>query len=183
MALYKLCIPTKFHFNIKDIDYHQLEKQGIKTLFFDLDNTVISYDEDTIQGENAELLKELQKTFKVVIVSNSGYKRVLTACHKEQLKFVHSAKKPLKSGFKKALLMSQSDIKSSVFIGDQLMTDVLGANRLGMQTIFVYPVKKRSDHIFTRINRRIEKNMINKIKKYEPEHYHQVIKPYVEHKS
>jgi HAD superfamily phosphatase (TIGR01668 family) len=182
MALYKLCIPDQFHFNIKDIDYIQLEKQGIKTLFFDLDNTVISYDEAIIQGEHAELLRSLQKTFKIVIVSNSGFKRVSTACKKEKFKFVHSAKKPLKSGFNKALLMSESDVQTSVFIGDQLMTDILGANRIGMISILIYPVKKRSDHLFTRMNRRIEKHIIHQIKIQEPEAYDLVIKPYVEHK-
>lgn len=183
MALYTFCNPHLFHQHVKDIDYPKLLKQGKTTLFFDLDNTIMSYDQTEIDKEMLLFIRELETNFKVVIVSNSGFKRVSKACEKHKLLFIHSAKKPFKKGFKRALKAANSTVSESVFIGDQLMTDVLGSNKMGMTSILVFPLKKRSDHIFTRINRRLEKYMIKKIKKHDLNSYNQTLKRYVETKQ
>jgi HAD superfamily phosphatase (TIGR01668 family) len=183
MALYTFCNPHLFHQHVKDIDYTKLLKQGKTTLFFDLDNTIMSYDQTEIDKEMLLFIRELETNFKVVIVSNSGFKRVSKACEKHKLLFIHSAKKPFKKGFKRALKAANSTVSESVFIGDQLMTDVLGSNKMGMTSILVFPLKKRSDHIFTRINRRLEKYMIKKIKKHDLNSYNQTLKRYVETKQ
>jgi uncharacterized protein len=81
-----------------------------------------------------------------------------------KLPFIHHAKKPFKSGFLKALHMTSTQPSEAVMIGDQLMTDTLGANRLKLSTILVKSVKRRSDHFFTKINRKIEKAMLKKLK-------------------
>jgi HAD superfamily phosphatase (TIGR01668 family) len=180
MALYPYCIPNFYVDSIKEIDYSLLKKQGKTTLFFDLDNTIMSYDETTIAHDISIFLTSLLKDFDIVIVSNSGFQRVSKACKESNLNFIHSAKKPLKIGFNKALRLAQSKAEHTVFIGDQLMTDILGSNRLGMTSILVFPVKKRSDHIFTRINRKLEKHMIKKIMKFEYKRYDTILRAYVE---
>jgi HAD superfamily phosphatase (TIGR01668 family) len=183
MALYTYCNPHLFHQHIKDIEYDKLLKQGKTTLFFDLDNTVMSYDQTEIDEEMLVFLRTLEKNFKIVIVSNSGYKRVSFACEPHAIPFIHSAKKPFKRGFKRALQKASSTVSESVFIGDQLMTDVLGSNKMGMTSILVFPLKKRSDHVFTRINRRLEKYMIKKIKTHDLKSYNNTLKAYVETKQ
>lgn len=183
MALYTYCNPNAFYQHVKDIDYPILLKQGKTTLFFDLDNTIISYDETEINALMLNFLRDLQTKFKVVIVSNSGFKRVSKACQPHDFTFIHSAKKPFKRGFNRALKASNSTVSESVFIGDQLMTDVLGSNKMGMTSILIFPLKKRSDHMFTRMNRRLEKHMIKQIKKYDIQSYNQTLKRYVETKQ
>ena len=180
MALYQYCIPNFYYESITHIDYPLLKKQGKSTLFFDLDNTIMSYDETLISEEIYSFLSKLSNDFTIVVVSNSGFQRVSTACKSRKLKFIHSAKKPFHTGFIRALKLANATASESVFIGDQLMTDILGSNRLGFTSILVFPVKKRSDHIFTRFNRFIEKRMIKKIKTYHNESYESVLKPYVE---
>ena len=154
--------------SFQDIPYDDFKKQGIKTLFFDLDNTVMSYDEKIISTENLLFLEQLKKDFKVVIVSNSGYKRVSQACIKAGYDFIHSAKKPFKSGYKRALKKASAQVNSSLFIGDQLMTDIFGAARMNITSILVKPLKQRSDHIFTRTNRKIERMLLKKMSKKYP---------------
>ena len=183
MALYTFCNPHLFHQHIKDIDYAKLLKQGKTTLFFDLDNTVMSYDQKEIDEDIVVFLRTLEKNFKIVIVSNSGFKRVSFACEKHLIPFIHSARKPFKKGFNRALKIASSTVSESVFIGDQLMTDVLGSNKMGMTSILVFPLKKRSDHMFTRINRRLEKYMIKKIKTHDLKSYNNTLKAYVETKQ
>jgi HAD superfamily phosphatase (TIGR01668 family) len=160
MAFYKYIKPTLYASNIQDIPYEQLKKQGIHTLFFDLDNTVMSYGETLISNEIIQFLNDLKATFKIMIVSNSGFKRVSKASNHAKLEFIHSAKKPLKIGYKKALKKAACTKDKAVFIGDQFMTD---ANRMNIVSVLVKPVKQRSDHFFTRTNRKIERFVIKKM--------------------
>ena len=176
MAIYPYCIPQYYYDTVFEIPYEQLKKQGKTTLFFDLDNTIMSYDQKELEPKYVTLIKELEKTFHVVIVSNSGYSRVSHACMMHDIPFIHSARKPLKLGYKKALKVNRATSDMCVFIGDQMMTDVLGSNRMGMTSILVKPVKQKTDHILTRINRKIEKQMIKKIMKKIPNKVNEALK-------
>lgn len=176
----KKFIPFAYAKSIFDVDYENLRKQGVTTLFFDLDNTIISYDEHIIEGERLKLLEALSKTFKVLIISNSKIKRVSNAVEHTGLPYVHFATKPLKRGFKKGLKKVQSKRSEVAVIGDQLMTDCFGANRMKFKAILVYPVVKKSDHKYTRFNRKLERFVIKKIMKKYPKLYEERLKAYVE---
>ena len=72
--------------------------------------------------------------------------------------FICSAKKPLKRGFKKELkAIDHQNRAEVVVIGDQIMTDILGGNRMGFYTILVEPILRKSDILPTRINRKMER--------------------------
>lgn len=181
MTWHNKFIPTRFCQTIYDIPYDELKNQGVKALFFDLDNTILPYDIDVLPKDISTYLEALTKDFKVVIVSNSRKKRVKNAVnHLKNIPYVKFARKPLKVGFKKALKLANVTSDKACFIGDQLMTDILGSNRMKFkENILVYPVKKRSDHFLTRSNRRLEKIILRKIEKKYPEKYNEVLKPYV----
>lgn len=180
--MYKKVTPKYYARTILDIDYDLLLEQGIKALFFDLDNTLIPYDINVVTGEYKAFIEELAKKFKIVILSNSRKPRVSNAVKELiDIPYISFAKKPLKFGFKKALKKANVKKEEACAIGDQLMTDVLGANRTKLKaSILVYPIKKRSDHILTRTNRRIERYFIRKIKRKTPDKYDEVLKDYVE---
>lgn len=179
MAFYQKCIPHAYRASIFDIDYKQLRKQGISALFFDLDNTIIGYDEEKLDNRHIKLLQELASSFSIVILSNTNYKRVSLALSEIDLPFIWYATKPLKRGFKKALKQVSVQPHEVMMIGDQLMTDVLGANRMRIKTILVKSVKRKSDRKITQFNRKIEKHVIKKIHKKYPELYDERLKQYV----
>lgn len=179
MPMYQKCIPHAYHASIFDIDYDQLKRQGIKSLFFDLDNTIIGYDEDALSETQLNFLKELKKEFDVLIISNTNYKRVYQAVHALDVPFIWHAKKPLSCGFRKAIKMVQRKKHEVVIIGDQLMTDVFGANRFGISAILVKSVKRKSDRKITQFNRKIEKVMLKKIEQKEPQLFESRLKQYV----
>lgn len=182
MAIYQKCIPGAYAPSIFEISYDQLKKQGIKSLFFDLDNTIIGYDENRLNEKHIEFFKTLQKDFNILIMSNSGYDRVSFALQDLSCDYLWHSLKPTKIGFKKALKKVKTKKEETLLIGDQLMTDVFGANRFGIQTILIHPVKKKSDRWMTRINRMIESYMIKKIKKHQPNIYQERLSQYVEGK-
>lgn len=182
MTWHNKFIPTYYFPSIYEIPYEEFKNQGIKALFFDLDNTILPYDIDVLPKDISEYLENLTKDFKVIIVSNSRKKRVSGAVgHLNNISYVKFSRKPLKIGFKKALKMADVKANDAAFIGDQIMTDIFGSNRTKFKiSVLVYPVKKRSDHILTRFNRRVEKFIIKRIMKKYPIKYEEVLKPYVE---
>lgn len=179
MNFYQKCIPDYYFKSIFEIPYHTLQEQGINTLFFDLDNTIISYDEDILSDKQVEFLNELRKTFKIVILSNSGYHRVSKALKNTDFSYIYHSTKPLKRGFKKALKMVQSKKSEVLVIGDQMMTDVLGAHRTGIKVALIESVKRKSDRKITQFNRKIEHIVLKKIKKKYPSLYESRLEAYV----
>jgi predicted HAD superfamily phosphohydrolase YqeG len=59
----------------------------------------------------------------------------------------------------------ETEVQQTAVIGDQMLTDVLGGNRMGLFTILVLPINARDEGFFTKINRRIEKLVLSRLKK------------------
>jgi predicted HAD superfamily phosphohydrolase YqeG len=75
-------------------------------------------------------------------------------------------------GLKKALrAMPGATASNTLVIGDQLVTDVLGANRLGGYSILVNPIERKTEKWYTRMNRRLERRMLDKIARKAPERF------------
>lgn len=169
---YKHFIPKAYVHSIHDIDYAALAKSGKNVILTDLDNTLISYKETE---PNPDLFAWLDKVrdlgFSVLIISNSEHKRVSHFASIIQLPFVNSARKPLKKGFKKALDLMGSDGHNAVLLGDQLLTDVWGGNRMGIEVFLVKAIERKSERFVTRVNRRLEKFILNKVKQHHYAHY------------
>ena len=165
---YARCIPDFSYKSVYDIPYNGLYIRGITTLFFDLDNTLIAYNQPALSERMTTFLTELQDFFQIVIISNSNKKRVSSAIG-DAFPFVCSCKKPLKSGFKRALKIANTQAFHVAIIGDQLMTDIYGGWRIkAARKILIRPVKQSSDIKSTKFNRSIEKRVIAKIMKKQP---------------
>ena len=72
------------------------------------------------------------------------------------LPVISKAKKPFAGGVKKAMAALGTDITNTIFIGDQILTDVWAAHNAGIKAILVPPIKDRTD-LFTRFKRVLEK--------------------------
>ena len=143
--------PDLYLDSVKLINSELLKKNKITGLIIDVDNTLVDYDRNLIDGaeEWCEELKSNKKD-KVETVS-----KIL------DVPYIMFAKKPFKSGFKKA--KEKLDLKSSqiAVVGDQLFTDVVGANRMGMFSILVKPVGEK-DIFITKIKRPLENHLLKK---------------------
>ncbi len=158
-------IPDVYAKSIYTINYDKLKKQGIKCLLFDLDNTMAPVNEDLPDKKVKELFNSLEdKGFKLIIFSNAGKNRVQP--FKEQLNIDAScySLKPLKKKYNKVLKIYSYKVSAIAAIGDQLLADVLGANRMGMTSILVNPLSN-NDFFTTKFNRRIEKIIYRKMAK------------------
>lgn len=150
----KKFIPDMYKKNIYEINYEKIKKMGKKYLFFDLDNTIISYLQNKPTKENKILFDKLEKMgFDIFIFSNSPSNRLEPFEKELNVKAFSGSMKPLKKGYKKVLNMYDKD--KCVFIGDQIMTDVIGAKRNGLYVIFIDRINNK-EPIYTKFWRFFE---------------------------
>ncbi len=157
-------IPDIYQKSIYTIDYKKLKKNGIKCLLFDLDNTIAPYKVIEPDQKVKELFASLEKDFKVIIISNSNKNRLRPFKEKLNVDVAFSSKKPFKTKYKKILELYNFKIDEVACIGDQLLTDILGANRMGFTSILVNRIAKY-ETIFTRFNRFFEKFILKSLAK------------------
>lgn len=160
-------IYPKIYLNsVKEITIDLLNKNNIKGLILDVDNTLIDFDRKMPEGikERIEQLKE--NGIKCCILSNSNkIDKVSSVANSLGIPFIHFAKKPFKKGFNKAKDLLKLEVENIAMVGDQILTDVIGANRSHMFSILVKPIEEK-DYLLTKIKRPIEKVIIqNYLKK------------------
>lgn len=154
--------PKLYLNSVKEISLEVLNKYGLKGLILDVDNTLIDYDKKMPEGvkEWVEELKNSNISF--CILSNTNQKQKVENIAKQlDIPYIYFAKKPLKSGFKKAKKILQLESNQIGVVGDQILTDVIGANRSKMFSILVKPIAEK-DIWITKIKRPIENKIIKK---------------------
>ena len=152
--------PDMYKKDIYEINYEKLQDLGIKYLFFDLDNTIITYKENMPNDKIMTLFFRLEEMgFKLFIFSNSYEKRLLPFKEKLNVEIYFSSMKPFKKNYKKVLNKYKKE--ECAFIGDQIMTDVIGANRSKMFSILVKPIEEK-DYFITKIKRPLENIIIKR---------------------
>lgn len=154
--------PRLYLTNIKEITLDLLKENKIKGLILDVDNTLIDYDKNLIEGakEWCDNLKE--NKIKICILSNTNkIKKVEKVAKILDLEYIYFAHKPNKKGFYKAQELLRLKAEQIATVGDQVFTDVLGGNKVGMFTILTKPIDER-DILITKFKRPLEKLVIKK---------------------
>lgn len=149
---------------VTDIKAEFLLKNGIKGIILDVDNTLIDLKANPIDGivEWCDSLKE--NNIKVCIASNSSKVDKISRIAKSlDIPFVYLSWKPCLKGLKKAKKILNLDSKEIAEVGDQLFTDVIGANRMKMFSILTTPIENEKDFV-NLVKRSIEKVFIKNIK-------------------
>lgn len=127
------------------INYDDLYKEGYRGIIFDIDNTLVEHDADA-SPEAIELIARVQEIgFRVCLISNNDEERVTRFNKDIKVKYIYKANKPSKRSFIRAMNRMGTTIDNTVFIGDQLFTDIFGANRIGMMSYFVKPIGPKEE--------------------------------------
>lgn len=163
--LLKNFLPDQHVKSIFQIQAGELKKRGIKGVITDLDNTLVSWDQPNATPELLKWFDDMQQAgILVTIVSNNNERRVKAFSDPLELPFIYKARKPMIRSFQRAIRDMNLQRDDIVVIGDQIFTDVLGGNRLGVHTILVVPVAQ-TDGLLTRINRRMERYLLSIMRK------------------
>lgn len=138
-----------------DIDYDAYYGQGYRGILFDVDNTLVEHDQPVTLEAIAlfERLKEIG--FETCIISNNKEDRVKPLADTLESKYVYKAGKPSARGYLKGMEHMGTKPDTTFFVGDQIFTDVWGANRAGIHSILVKPIAKHEE-IQIILKRRLE---------------------------
>ena len=157
MALFK---SSSVFRRITDIDLNFLKDNNIETLLLDVDNTLSTHHGTVLVEGLTDWLETMQSNgITLIVVSNSKHWRIEPFAGKLGLPFVSLACKPLPKGYRKAVKMVNADKKTTAIIGDQIFTDVLGANLYGIRSLLVRPVKLEDGWSF-KVRRYFEKKLL-----------------------
>lgn len=151
----------KFH-HFSEITPEFLLSKGICAIVSDIDNTLVTYDDEMPTPEVLEWIDGMQKAgIQIAFISNNTRERVRIFNCELKCFAKGAAKKPFKKYILCAVEAMCVDRHQACMIGDQMFTDVLAGNNAKIMTILVDPLKDRQD-VFTRLKRKAECRIINK---------------------
>ncbi len=150
--------PTACFERLVDIDRAELGRLGYRVLLFDVDNTITCWNSGDIAPEVREWFAGLSEFgLKGCIISNNSASRLEPLAADLGIDYLAKARKPLPFGYHRAMRQMGSSRQNTLMIGDQLLTDILGANLAGVDSVLVTPIDLSREFRWTYVNRRIER--------------------------
>lgn len=143
--MFKIFYPDDYKASTYIIDFEDLYHMGYRGLIFDIDNTLVPHGAPADVRSMAlfERLRDLG--FQTCLISNNQEPRVKPFAEEVKSQYIYNAHKPSKKNYIKAMGLMKTDKDTTVFIGDQLFTDVWGAKRTGIKNILVKPMHPREE--------------------------------------
>lgn len=137
--------PKEYLDSTYEIDFEKMYKQGFRGIIFDIDNTLVPH--GLPADERAIALFQRLKAigYKVTMLSNNKEPRVKMFCDAVNAPYIYKAGKPNPNQYKAAMNNMGTDVQSTLFVGDQIFTDVWGANRAGIYSILVKPIHPKEE--------------------------------------
>ncbi len=162
--MWTLLYPRQHLQSIFDLDPEHLRRLGIKGIITDMDNTLVPWNDRSVYPRLKRWLKALQNEgFLLYIISNSTPRRGSRLAGELGIPAIWYAIKPRRRAFRKAIKKMGLSPEQVAVIGDQIFTDILGGNRLGLYTILVTPLCDK-EFVWTRLLRRLETVILQKMK-------------------
>ncbi|HJA44110.1 MULTISPECIES: YqeG family HAD IIIA-type phosphatase [Lachnospiraceae] len=143
--MFERFFPDRYVASTYIIDYEKLYEEGVRGLIFDIDNTLVPHGAPADERAVRLFARLKDIGFRCCLISNNQEKRVKTFNEPIRVDYVYNAHKPSVKNYIKAMEIMGTDRESTVFIGDQLFTDVWGAKRAGIPNILVKPIHPREE--------------------------------------
>lgn len=157
--------PDEYMNSTYDIDFEKYYEQGYRGIIFDIDNTLVPHDAPA-DDRAIELFDRLHKIgFKTMLLSNNKDVRVGPFAKAVDTDYIFKAQKPKRKNYILASNFMETGVDKTMFIGDQIFTDVWGAKRAGVHSILVKPINPKEE--FQIVLKRILEKVI--LEKYEKE--------------
>jgi HAD superfamily phosphatase (TIGR01668 family) len=148
---------------LEAINAEVLEKHQLQAIIVDLDNTILPWRGKDIPDQTKQWFQlNIQAGIKFCIVSNNSSRRVSRLAGDLGIPAISRAAKPRRKNFRRALKVLDTAPENTAVVGDQIFTDVLGGNRMGLFTILVSPINKY-EFIGTRLVRKLEKLFLKRL--------------------
>ncbi len=158
-------IPYALAASLYEIPFSFYKAKGVKTVFLDLDNTIVPYVCPS-PDERAKnwCLEAKRNGLEVCILSNNTGKRVSLFAKDLGVEFASMMRKPFSGPLKRFLRTKNLDSNECIMVGDQIMTDVTACNGAGVRCILTEPLDSHEPP-WTKFNRLFDRPKREKIKK------------------
>ncbi len=137
--------PTEYIDSTYQIDFEQLWNHGFRSLIFDIDNTLVPHGAPADDRAVALFQRLKNIGFSCCLLSNNKEGRVKMFNDSVHVNMIYKAGKPMVKNYLKAVELNHATPATTVFIGDQIFTDVYGANRAGLHTVLVKPIHPKEE--------------------------------------
>ena len=154
--MFKRFYPDHEVLSAYEIDFEALYKKGFRGIIFDIDNTLVPHGAPADERAIALFLRLKKTGFRIMLLSNNKEPRVKLFNDAVEVNYIHKAGKPKVKGYEKAMKLMETLPQTTIFVGDQLFTDIWGAKRAGIETWLVQPIHPKEE-IQIVLKRRLEK--------------------------
>ncbi|MEE0283371.1 MAG: YqeG family HAD IIIA-type phosphatase [Lachnospiraceae bacterium] len=127
------------------IDFDALYRAGYRGVIFDIDNTLVPHGAPADERARALFCHLKEIGFDCCLLSNNQLPRIELFNQDIHVKFIENAHKPSVKNYRKAMQMMGTNTGNTLFVGDQLFTDVYGARRTGIHSILVKPIHPKEE--------------------------------------
>lgn len=131
--------------SVAEIDYEGLFKQGFRGIIFDIDNTLVPHGAPADDKAIALFARLKEIGYKVMLLSNNKEPRVKSFNDAVGASYIYKAGKPKTAGYRKAMEQMGTKPEDTMFVGDQLFTDIWGAKKAGIETWLVKPIHPKEE--------------------------------------
>lgn len=137
--------PDEYLVSTYVIPFEKLYKEGYRGVIFDIDNTLVPHGEPADNRAKKLFVKLREIGFESCLLSNNQIPRVEMFNKEIQTHYICDAHKPSTKNYIKAMEIMGTDKETTLFVGDQLFTDVWGAKRTGIHNILVKPIHPKEE--------------------------------------
>ena len=166
MSIWNTLTPSQVVESVRELSPESLKAKGIEAVITDLDNTLVPWRHYEIMPGVVEWLAALEVAgIKICIASNTIHtERLKQLAETMNIPFVDRVQKPRTGGFLRAMKLMRSGRSNTAVFGDQIFTDVLAGNRLGLHTILLRPPLSKEEFVSTQLVRYVENGVIRKLR-------------------
>lgn len=137
--------PREDYESAYEIPFASYYQKGYRGILFDVDNTLVEHDQP-VTARAAELFVRLREMgFQTCVISNNKDYRVKPFADAVKTDYVHKAGKPSARGYQEGMRRMGTKPETTLFVGDQIFTDIWGANRAGVYAILVKQIAKHEE--------------------------------------
>lgn len=143
--MFTIFYPDEYYDSTYSIDFEKLYEDGYRGVIFDIDNTLVPHGAPADERSIALFKKLKEIGFDAVLLSNNKEARVAMFNEPIGVHTIWKANKPSPMGYRKAMELMGTDVSSTIFVGDQLFTDVWGAKNASIRSILVKPMNPKEE--------------------------------------
>ncbi len=137
--------PDEYMDSAYQIEFARLYQEGYRGVIFDIDNTLVPHGAPADEQAKALFVQLKELGYQCCLLSNNKEPRVKMFNDEVQVQYIFKAGKPKVSGYERAMELMGTDKGNTLFVGDQIFTDVYGAKRAGLRTILTRPIHPKEE--------------------------------------